>query len=208
MTLDRRSFLAGSVLAGSSLAATTVLAAGGGAEPERDDDGLYTQPWFHTSFLDLKEDHAEAAAAGKHLAILFEQRGCPYCRELHRVNFTKSSILDYMKKNYVILQLNMWGSKAVTDFDGKSLEERDLAQRWKVVFTPSMLFFPADAAALKGKSGRDAEIFRMPGYFKPFHFMSMLEFVHEGHWKTENFQRFLQGKFQKMEELGQKPEVW
>ncbi len=207
MSLDRRAFLAGSALIGTGLGLSGAIAADG-PEPARDDDGIYTQPWFHQSFLDLKEDHAEASAAGKHLAILFEQRGCPYCRELHRVNFGKKSIIEYLDKNYVVLQLNLWGSKEVTDFDGKALEERAIAQRWNVVFTPTMLFFPSDPKAVAGKTGREAEAFRMPGYFKPFHFISMLQFVHEGHYKTENFQRFLQAKFQKLEEQGLKPQVW
>src|SRR5690606_4822234 len=55
-------------------------------EPQRNDDGLYTQAWFHESFLDLKEDLAEAEKAGKSLAIIFEQRGCPYCKETHVTN--------------------------------------------------------------------------------------------------------------------------
>ncbi|MYG51452.1 MAG: thioredoxin, partial [Rhodospirillaceae bacterium] len=50
-------------------------------------DGLYHQDWFLQSFLDLKEDLQEAADAGKRLVILWEQKGCPYCKELHHVNF-------------------------------------------------------------------------------------------------------------------------
>lgn len=207
MKLDRRSFVSGSIAMGASVAAPNAFAAGGG-DLARDDDGLYTQPWFHQSFLDLKEDLGEAAAAGKHLAVIWEQRGCPYCRELHRVNFAKKSILSYMSKNFVILQLNLWGSKEVTDFDGKAIGERELAQRWNVIFTPTMMFFPADVKAVAGKSGKDAEVFRMPGYFKPFHFLSMLEFVHEGAYKSENFQRYIQAKFKKLEAEGKKPEIW
>lgn len=207
MKLDRRSFVSGSIAMGASVAAPNAFAAGGG-ELARDDDGLYTQPWFHQSFLDLKEDLGEASAAGKHLAVIWEQRGCPYCRELHRVNFAKKSILSYMSKNFVILQLNMWGSREVTDFDGKTMGERELAQRWNVIFTPTMMFFPSDVKAVAGKSGKDAEAFRMPGYFKPFHFLTMLEFVHEGAYKSENFQRYIQAKFKKLEAEGKKPEIW
>jgi thioredoxin-related protein len=207
MKLDRRTLLIGSALTGAGLADSMAVAAEG-VEPDRDDDGLYTQPWFLDSFLDLKEDHAGAASTGKTFAVLFEQRGCPYCREMHRVNFAKKAILNYVAKNYVVLQLNLWGSKDVTDFDGKRMEERALAQRWKVVFTPTMVFFPKDVAAVAGKPGSETEAFRMPGYFKPYHFLSALEYVHEGHWKTENFQRFIQAKFKELEEKGEKPEIW
>ena len=52
-------------------------------EPTKEEDGLYHQSWFQLSFLNLKDDFAEAKAAGKRFAVIFEQRGCPYCIKLH-----------------------------------------------------------------------------------------------------------------------------
>ena len=52
-------------------------------EPSKEEDGLYHQSWFQLSFLNLRDDFAEAKAAGKRFAIIFEQRGCPYCIKLH-----------------------------------------------------------------------------------------------------------------------------
>ena len=48
----------------------------------------------------------------------------------------------------------------------------------------------------------------MPGYFKPFHFVSMFEFVADGSYKDQNFQRYLQDKFADYEKRGEKPDVW
>ena len=50
-----------------AMAAATLLASGAVAseppkEPQLGDNGLYTQPWFLQSFLDLREDLEEAAA--------------------------------------------------------------------------------------------------------------------------------------------------
>lgn len=209
MTIDRRRFMQFTAAAGAfGTLSPQAFAAGDGPEPAVADNGLFVQDWFLESFLELGSDLETAAGEGKHFAVLFEQRGCPYCRELHRVNFTRPEIRDYLDKNFHVLQLDMWGSREVTDFDGKQLEERDLAQRWKVIFTPTMVFFPADAAAVKGKAGGEAEIVRMPGYFKPFHFYSMLEFVHDGHYAKQHFQRFLQDKFKELRAQGKTPEVW
>ena len=175
---------------------------------ELGDDGLHKQDWFIDSFLNLRDDHQEAADAGKHFAIFWEQRGCPYCAEMHNVNLAKSKISNYVKNNFNVLQLDLYGSRNVVDFDGKEMSESDLAKRWKVNFTPTMVFFPADAAAVAGKPGSESVIFTMPGYFKPFHFLAVLEYVHEGHWKKEDFQRYLQRKFEAIKERGEKPEVW
>ena len=177
-------------------------------EPELNDDGLYSQDWFLDSFLDLGEDLVEAAEAGKHFAVLWEQRGCPYCRELHRVNFAREDVRSYVEQNFTILQLNLWGSREVTDFDGEALEERDAARKWRVNFTPTIMFFPDALSLVEGKPAMQAELVRMPGYLKPFHFLSMFEFVREGHHKEMGFQRFLQNKFAALEAQGIDPDVW
>jgi len=172
------------------------------------DNGLHNQDWFLETFLDFRDDHSELTAQNKHLAVIVEQRGCPYCRELHEVNFAREEIVSYMKKHFGVVQIDLWGSRAVTDFDGKEMEERALAIRWRAVFTPTMIFFPKEAALVKGRKGVDAEIFRMPGYFKPFHFMSVLEYVNEGHYRTKQFQSYLQEKFAELRKKGIEPNVW
>ncbi len=177
-------------------------------EPVLGEDGLHKQPWFMDSFLDLKEDLAESAAAGKRLAIIWEQRGCPYCRETHRVNFARTEITDYIKKNFNVIQLNLWGDREVTDFDGEKIIEKKLARKNRVMFTPTIQFFPASVAEVAGKKGMDAEAVRMPGYFKPFHFISMFEYVYTNGYKTQQFQRWLQAKAKKMQAEGKKVDLW
>ncbi len=172
------------------------------------EDGLYHQDWFVESFLDLRDDIAEAADAGKNFAILWEQRGCPYCRELHRVNFANKEIRDYIKENFNILQLDMWGPRKVTDFDGKEMGERELAKRWRVNFTPTINFFAMDKAASIGKIGGNAEIFRMPGYFKPFHFLTAFEYVRSGRAGKQPFQRFLQERGERLRKEGKTIDMW
>ncbi|MBO6949471.1 MAG: thioredoxin family protein [Rhodospirillales bacterium] len=166
--------------------------------------GLHVQPWFTDSFLILKEDVEDAHAEGKRVAVFIEQKGCPYCKEMHEVNLAKPEITDFIKANFNVIQLNMWGAREVTDIDGKAMEERDLMRRWRVNFTPTVVFLPTPDEIEKG----DTEVARMPGYFKPFHFLSMFEFVEQGKYKDQVFQRFLQDKFKRLEAEGKKPEVW
>ncbi|PLX36118.1 MAG: thioredoxin [Hyphomicrobiales bacterium] len=201
INLNRRGFMLGAAAgaAAGTLAAPSLVKAAG--EGEVGPNGLHVQPWFHESFLDMAEDFEEAKAAGKDFAVIFEQRGCPYCREMHVKNFAIPEIADYIKNNFVVVQLDMWGSRETTDFDGETMEERDLARKWGVMYTPSISFFSREAD-VAGKSGKDAETVRMPGYFKPFHFISMHEFVHEGHWKDTHFQKYIQAKVMKQRESG------
>ena len=95
-------------------------------------DGLYHQDWFLQSFLDLKEDLQEAADSGKRMVVLWEQKGCPYCKELHQVNFADPAIRKYIQENFIVLQMDIWGARPVTDFDGQELSEKQLARRYGV----------------------------------------------------------------------------
>ena len=192
--LSRRHFVgrAGAAVA-AALPASSLLAATGD-EPEVSGDGLYTQPWFMETFLDLEEDLEEARAEGKRFAVLWEQKGCPYCKELHWVNFADPETLDYVRGGFGILQLNLWGAREVTDFDGEVLEERKLARKWRVNFTPTLQFFPDTINAVAGRPGMEAEVARMPGYFKLFHFRAMFEFVQDRAYETSDFQRYLRDR--------------
>ena len=197
--IDRRTLIA--------LAAASPLVATLPARAARiGDDGLHKQDWFLNSFLEMGPDLAEAAAKGKGLMVLVEQRGCPYCRELHAVNFERREIVDYLTAHYEAVQLDLWGSREVTDFDGEVMGERELAQKWGVIFTPTVILFPASAA---GATTREAaEAFRMPGYFKPFHFIGGMQYVAEEQFNQQPFQRFLQDKFKELEAQGKKPDLW
>ena len=207
--LSRRHLITATVALAVVLgAAGTAAAAEKSYPPVLAEDGLYHQPWFLNSFLNLSEDLAETAAAGKRLAIIWEQKGCPYCRETHRVNFAKPEITDYIKKHFNIIQLNLWGDREVTDFDGEALPEKKLARKHRVVFTPTIQFFPETAAEIVGKRGADAEVARMPGYFKPFHFLSMFEYVYTKGYDKLHFQRWLQAKAKKMQAEGKTVDLW
>ena len=75
----RRRFLAGALALGLPSKAM--------AQAFQGDDGLYREPWFLESFLDLAEDLKAALEHGKRLAVLWELKGCPYCKQIHLVNF-------------------------------------------------------------------------------------------------------------------------
>jgi thioredoxin-related protein len=208
MTLTRRQILEMTAAAGTLALAPGAALAATGNEPMKDSAGLYTQPWFLQSFMELKDDLAEASSSGKKFAILWEQRGCPYCRELHAVNFADPEVADFIKANFTILQFDIHGPRKVTDFDGTVMSEKELAQRWRISFTPTLCFFSSDPASVEGKIGVDAEVARMPGYFKPFHFATMFAYVKGEHYKSKNFQAFLQERADKMRADGKTVVLW
>ena len=198
--INRRDFNTKTALTLAATLAPIIPTLANGAEI--DEDGLHIQDWFLQSFMEVAEDQSALNEENKHLAILFEQRGCPYCRELHEVNLSKPEIVNYIKKHFGVLQINLWGSKSVTNLDGKEMQEKEFARELKVNFPPTMVFLRQ--GDLTGVPILLAEAARMPGYLKPFHFITMFEFVAEKHYKEKAFQQFLQEKIARYQAEGKK----
>lgn len=113
--------------------------------------------WFVESFLDIREDAAEAAKDGKRLMLYFMQDGCPYCKQLVTVNFRDPKIVEQTRRNFVPIAINIWGDREVTMADGRKLPEKRFAAALKVQFTPTLVFFDA----------RGEAVHRINGYLPP-----------------------------------------
>jgi thioredoxin-related protein len=161
------------------------------AEPTLTDDGLYKEPWFLESFLELADDLEAAHKQGKRFAIMWELKGCPYCKETHFVNFARGDISDYIKANFEVLQLNIIGARKVTDFDGTELSEKALAQKYSVRFTPTFQFFPERAGPLTALEPAKREVARLPGYMRPEDFLAMFRYVREKAYESKSFRDFV-----------------
>ena len=153
------------------------------------DDGLHKTDWMRDTFKDLREDLAEANAEGKRLAIIFEQRGCIYCTKMHEEIFPIPEIDAYISDNYFFVQMNLFGDVEVTDFDGETLSEKEMAQKWGILFTPTMLFLPEEVP--EGQTAPQAAVANMPGAFGKHTTLNMLTWIVEhGYDGDEGFQKY------------------
>jgi thioredoxin-related protein len=187
--VSRRAFLRSSALG----VALLPLPAPARAQPTLGDDGLYHEPWFLESLLELADDLDGAAAQGKRFAIMWELRGCPYCRNTHVINFAKPEIADFVKAHFDILQLNIIGAREVVDFDGVKLPEKRLAEKYGVRFTPTFQFFPERSAGLASREPRAREVTRAQGYLPPDDFLAMFKFVTERAYERGPLPDYLRG---------------
>ncbi len=158
--------------------------------PTKGDDAMYHQSWFLNSFLNLKEDFAAAKAEGKRFVVVFEQRGCVYCVKFHTKTLAKKYINDYIRKNFAVVQLNMWGDREVVDFDGKTVTEKQLAARWGAIFTPTIVFLKDDLTGLDGKFGPPIEVARLNQVGAGTVYDMFVWIKHKVYKKERNFQRF------------------
>jgi thioredoxin-related protein len=154
------------------------------------DDGYYREDWFLDSFLELADDLKSAVASGKQLAIIWEQAGCPYCRATHQINFAQKVIETYIRDHFEVLELNLHGSRIVTDFDGERLGERQLAGKYGVRGTPIIQFF-SNTDDLAHKAPREREVNRIQGYMPPRGFLLMFAFVGERAYERGTLRDYL-----------------
>lgn len=123
--------------------------------------------WFSETFLDLREDAAEAARAKKRLLVYFGQDGCPYCRELLQTNFSQKRIEDKTRRHFTAIAINIWGDREVTAANGKAMTEKEFAKSLGVQFTPTVLFLDE----------RGETVARLNGYYPPHRFEAVLDYV-------------------------------
>ncbi len=153
------------------------------------DDGLHKTDYMRDTFKDMAEDLAEARAEGKRLLVMWEQRGCIYCSKMHEDVLSRPDIDAYVRDNYFVVQMNLFGDVEVTDFDGEALAEKDMAMKWGVMFTPTLMFFPPEVD--DGVSAPEAAAVTLPGAFGAETMWDLLVWVNEeGYLSGENFQKY------------------
>ncbi len=144
--------------------------------------GFHEKPaWFKHSFLDLQEDVSEAAAEGKRVMLYFHQDGCPYCAKLLNENFSLKEIVDRTVEGFQVIAINIWGDTEVTDLDGEVTTEKQLAEKLKVMYTPTLLFLD--------EHGRT--VLRLNGYYPPHKFLAALDYVAGREETKRSFRDFL-----------------
>ena len=138
-------------------------------------------PWFTETFLDFREDIADAAKDGRRLMVYFGQDGCPYCRQLMVTNFSQRRIVDKTHRHFVAIALNIWGDREVTWLDGRTMSEKALARALDVQFTPTLLFFDEKGSIVA----------RLNGYYPPHKFEAVLDYVAGKHEKRETLAAYI-----------------
>lgn len=153
------------------------------------DDGLHKEPWFQETFMDMSDDLASANDQGKRFMVIWEQRGCIYCKKMHEEVFSDPEIAKFITDNYYVVQMNLFGDVEVTDFDGEALPEKEMAMKWGVMFTPTMMFFPEE---VDGAPANKVAVANMPGAFGKVTTLALLTWVkNHGYESGENFQKYI-----------------
>ncbi len=156
---------------------------------------LHHDPRFLQPPYDLT---ARARGSQKPLLVMFEQKRCRACDELHQDILQRPRSNERLRKLDVVL-LDQWADTPLVAPDGTSTTARQWAKSLDVKYAPSLVFFDA--------AGR--EVFRTEAYLKAFHIQGAMAYVNSGAYDTQpNFQRFLQGRRAEIENQGEQVDLW
>lgn len=153
----------------------------GQLNPDMTNPGAVEYPsWFKNSFLDFRDDVKDATAHNKRLVLFFYQDGCPYCKKLVDINLAQKNIADTLRSRFDVITVNLWGDREVTDIDGAHMIEKQFAEKMKVMYTPTILFFDEQAKV----------VLRVNGYYEPHKFLAALNYVAGKHEKEGSFRDY------------------
>ena len=164
------------------------VAKAGDAAPTMGEDGIYHYDWYHQSFLELADDLEEALDDDKILMIKFDQKGCIYCEKVALEILSEPAINAYVREHFVVVQLDIYGGREVTDLDGDIRPENEMSRKWGVIFTPTIYFLgaPVDGGTIPEQASAV-----MPGAFGKPTFLGFLEWiVAKGYEGDEPFQKY------------------
>jgi thioredoxin-related protein len=134
----------------------------------------------------------KALKKGKSLMVMFEQKQCAACDELH-TDILQRDESKSLLKSFEIAVLDMWDESAIIKPDGKRTRISQWAKDLDVQYAPSMVFFDADGN----------EVFRIEALLKSFHVQSVLDYVaQKGYLEQANFQRWIDDRAHRLRAQG------
>ena len=161
------------------LALLLVFAGAAGADELRDPETFF----FNQSLGDFREELQIARDEGKQgLLLFFEMDECPFCRRMKRDVLNRATVQDYYRANFRIIPVDIEGDVEITDFEGRTLAEKDFAfQVNRVRATPVFLFYDLNAEQVTRYTGATSGIDE---------FLWLGEYVVEKTYKDMPFTRY------------------
>ena len=137
--------------------------------------------WFKQSFLDIEEDIAEAAEAGKHVMLYMYTNGCPYCHKMIEENLKHAPYTEFVKANFDVIALNILGDREIAFNEQVSLTEKALANKLRVRYTPTIVFLDQ----------QNKMVARINGYRSVEDFKHVLDYVQQQAYRSTSLADYI-----------------
>jgi thioredoxin-related protein len=149
---------------------------------------------LHTEVSSVNSiDNLNAALEpNKHLLVIFAQKQCATCDELHLDILQRPQSKELLKRMNVAV-IDLWSDQKIVTPDGSEQKIYDWARKLDINYAPSLVYF----------NDKGEEVFRSDAYLKAFHVQSVMDYVTTAAYKQQpNFQRYIDTRADHLREQG------
>ncbi|MCG6870125.1 MAG: thioredoxin fold domain-containing protein [Gammaproteobacteria bacterium] len=138
--------------------------------------------WFKTSFLDLREDLADAIDAGKQgIALFISASRCSYCKAFMDRSLEDPEIRSRLTAGFDVIGLDIFDDSELTTVEGEQVRMKEFVTLNRASFTPTLIFL--------GEEGR--VLLRIVGYYPPERFRRVLDYLETRAYLNQHFRDYL-----------------
>ena len=137
-------------------------------------------------------DLSASLESGKYLLVIFGQKQCATCDELHLDILQRHESRELLKRLNVAV-VDMWSDSKIITPDGGEQKVIDWAKKLDIKYAPSLVYF----------NDKGEEVFRSDAYLRTFHVQSVMEYVTtSAYLEQPNLQRFIDARADALRALG------
>ena len=138
---------------------------------------------FSQSMGDFTEELELAVDEGKTgVMVFFVMDECPFCDRMKKTILNQPDLQDYMKKHFLMYQVDIEGDIEIVNFKGEMMKEKEFAEKeHRVRATPVTAFFDLDGNRIVRYTGpvRTQEEFKQ-----------LADFAISGAYKEMSYNRY------------------
>ena len=139
--------------------------------------------FFNETWGDFSEEIAKAKEEGKSGVLLFfEMDECPFCHRMKQTVLNQPEVQEYFRKHFLNFAVDIEGDVEITDFEGKSLTQKEFATKInRVRATPVFAFYDLEAKQVVRYTGATRNVDE---------FLLLGEFFVNGEYKNMRFTKY------------------
>jgi thioredoxin-related protein len=138
--------------------------------------------WFAQSFYDLPGDIDDAVARGKRgVALFFSAESCLHCVAMTRSTFRDPEIVRRLSGQFDVIAVDVFSDVEMVGLDGEMVRARELSERERATFTPTMMFVDASRERM----------LRHVGFVDAERMHLILDYLESDAWRREPLRDFV-----------------
>lgn len=143
---------------------------------------MHFPQWFSPSFLNFRDDLADAVNNGKQGILLFlSTRRCSYCKAFVDNVLAQADVRQRLQSSYDVFGLEIFDTSEMIDPAGNSYRINEFVTANKASFTPTMIFY--------GSQGK--KLLKIVGYYPPEKFRRVLDYLEGQHYQRAPLREYM-----------------